>query len=516
MFRGCAAECAGSAGQGISLTAATSRALAATMKPIRHQVRRVSSAANSALSPPTATSSSWRVTGSPTLFEHFDQGDDHAALGDQSAVHPLQEVGLDRGDLSPDCLDIGLGREIGVEQGDLLFGENLGLTFGEAMLGQSLDIAMGIERDGFGHEGTIGTTQAPDKGRRADRRAGSGGPGERRRPRFRQILALMLSLLATLAAPGPATAQDAASPASPSGVPPALTDPPPALGSPERPETPAVPPGPLDEPPSPAAADNEAAPSAAGEPGRQVGGEEPAAADEPGRQADPPPAASATSPAGPPEWFWRDAEIAQAFECPIGPIAVMLEAAQGQSEFSPALEVEREVLVLCRDRWAVLKDLVDAELSLAAVLRASAAAREQEELKLAAAREREALALEEQRRLAQARIEGARQGALEAARAARAREEAAAAAAAAPKVEPETVIVKEPEPAPEERYGWFAMKGSGTDLRAGVTDGEGRWWVRVGDGLPGGVRIGAIRARPPRVVVAGGAAAGLPYRPGGR
>ncbi len=334
---------------------------------------------------------------------------------------------------------------------------------------------------------------------------------------LRHLAPLFLLLSATLTASGAATAQDAASPASTPGAPSTVSDPPPALGLPERPGTPAAPSGPLDGTPSPAAAER-AAPSAAGEPGRQAGDANPSAADEPGRQADPPPAAPATSPAGPPEWFWRDAEIAQAFECPIGPIAVMLEAAQGQSEFSPALEVEREVLALCRDRWAVLKELVDAELSLAAVLRASAAARAEEEVKLAAVREREALALEEQRRLAQARIEGARQGALEAARAARAREEAAAAAAAAPKAEPEVVALLEPEPgpAPEERYGWFALKGSGTELLAGVTDGEGRWWVRVGDALPGGVRIGAIRARPPRVVVAGGAAAGLPYRPGGR
>ena len=331
---------------------------------------------------------------------------------------------------------------------------------------------------------------------------------------LRRLAPLFLLLSATLAASGAATAQDAARPASTSGAPPEVTAPPPALGSPKQAETP-PPPGPLDGTPSPAAAER-AAPSTAGEPGRQAGGANPSAADEPGRQADPPPAAPAISPSGPPEWFWRDAEIAQAFECPIGPIAAMLEAAQGQSEFSPALEVEREVLALCRDRWAVLKELVDAELSLAAVLRASAAARAEEELKLAAAREREALALEEQRRLAQARIEGARQGALEAARAARAREEAAAAAAAAPKAEPEAVPAPEPEPAPEERYGWFALKGSGTELLAGVTDGEGRWWVGVGDALPGGVRIGAIRARPPRVVVAGGAAAGLPYRPGGR
>ena len=223
----------------------------------------------------------------------------------------------------------------------------------------------------------------------------------------------------------------------------------------------------------------------------------PPAAGASGRRADPPPAAPA-SPAEAPEWFWRNAEIAQAFECPVGPIARMLEAAQGTSEFSPALEVEREVLVLCRDRWTVLKKMMDAELALAAVLRRDSVARE-----------RLAIELEELRGAARARIEGARRGAQEAARDAAARElrdrerAEGAAAVAAPAQERE----------PEERYGWFAMTGSGTDLRAAVTDGAGRWWVRAGDSLPGDVRIAAVRARPPRVMVMGGSASGLPYRP---
>ena len=322
---------------------------------------------------------------------------------------------------------------------------------------------------------------------------------------------MALSLLAASLATSPATAQDAASPASTSGVPPALTGPPPALGLPERPETPAAPPGPLDETPSPAAAER-AASSAAGEPERQAGGADPVAAEKPGRQDRPPPAAPAT-PAAPPDWFWRDAEIARAFECPIGPIATLLEAAQGESEFSPALEVEREVLALCRDRWTVLKELMDAELSLASVIRENAAAEAEADLKLAAVREREALELETKRREADARVRAAHEATLAAARAERETAAAAAAAAAAPKQEePEP----EPGPTPEEVYGWFALKGSGTDLRAGVTDGRGRWWVRVGDELPGGVRIGSIRARPPRVAVKGGAAAGLPYRAVGR
>ena len=322
----------------------------------------------------------------------------------------------------------------------------------------------------------------------------------------RCIALLVVSVLAATSAPGLAVAQGATAPV-PGKRAPAVTDllrqgSPPVLASPGGAEA---------ERETQAAADNEAASSAEGESERQAGGADPAAADQPGRQVPPPPAAPAT-PAAPPEWFWRDAEIAQAFECPIGPIATLLEAAQGESEFSPALAVERQVLSLCRDRWTVLKELMEAELSLASVVRANAAAEAETDLKLAAAREREAIALEERRRVARARIEGARQGAIEAAREAQAREEAAATAAVPEEEAPE----RDPGPAPEEVYGWFALKGSGSDLRAGVTDGRGRWWVRVGDELPGGVRIGTIRARPPRVAVKGGAAAGLPWRPVGR
>jgi len=253
---------------------------------------------------------------------------------------------------------------------------------------------------------------------------------------------------------------------------------------------------------TPAAEDRAAPASAAGERERQ---QVPPAAVLPGRQSDPP-AAVPASPSETPEWFWRNAEIAETFECPTGPIAAMLAAAQGESEFSPALELEREVLVLCRDRWTVLKELMDAELALASVLRADDTARELE-----------AIALEEQRRLSRARAEEARQLArtrIEAARAAEARKLAAAAKAEEERAEPApaAVVERDPGPAPEERYGWFALAGTGTDLRAGVTDGRGRWWVRAGDSLPGGVRIGAIRSRPPGVIVEGGAAAGLPYR----
>ena len=60
------------------------------------------------------------------------------------------------------------------------------------------------------------------------------------------------------------------------------------------------------------------------------------------------------------------------------------------------------------------------------------------------------------------------------------------------------------------RYGWFSIVGMAGDLRAGVTDGRRTWFVREGDPLPGGIRVGRIAARPPGVRIEGGGA--LPYR----
>lgn len=266
--------------------------------------------------------------------------------------------------------------------------------------------------------------------------------------------------------------------------------------------------------PLPAATDIEAVSSAAGASGRQAGGTDAAAAGQSGRQLPPPPAAPASlSGSGPgPD---REGAVARAFECPREKIVRMLGAAVDEFEVSSSMELEREVLVLCRDRWQVLGEIMDAELSLAAILR-----------KDRVAREKAALELEERRRLARARIEGARQGAAEAARVAeerRLRVEAALQAPEAPvkpKEEtpaaadpaPAVAVVEEPEPKPHERFTWFTIIGAAGSLRAGVTDGEARWMVREGDRLPGGVRVTAISARPPRVRVAGGPARGLPYR----
>ena len=74
-----------------------------------------------------------------------------------------------------------------------------------------------------------------------------------------------------------------------------------------------------------------------------------------------------------------------------------------------------------------------------------------------------------------------------------------------------------PETDPGPRYGWFSIIGAAGALRAGVTDGRRVWFVHPGDPLPDGVRIAAIAARPPGVLVADPRGTGdrstlLPYR----
>ena len=98
------------------------------------------------------------------LLEKLDQRDHQAALGDQRTEHPFEKISLHRlyfrlklRGFGPGFLphrfhagldtgNIGFGREVGVEQRDMLLGQGLGLLLGEAALRQALDEAVSIER----------------------------------------------------------------------------------------------------------------------------------------------------------------------------------------------------------------------------------------------------------------------------------------------------------------------------------------------------------------------------------
>lgn len=239
----------------------------------------------------------------------------------------------------------------------------------------------------------------------------------------------------------------------------------------------------------------------------------PSAAGEPGRQDRPPPAAPASSPSGSGELSEREREVAEVFGCPRGKVARMLETAVEEAEISASLGLELEIIQFCRDRWQVVDDVLKAEFDLAKVLREDHVARE-----------KAAIALEERRRVARARIEGARLGAEAAAKEVEQRKLLAMAAPepvettepaeeVEPEPEPEPVVVLEaPEPETHEVYGWFSIIGRAGALQAGVTDGDGKWWVREGEELPDGALVTEITAKPLRVRFEDGPASGLPYR----
>ncbi len=284
---------------------------------------------------------------------------------------------------------------------------------------------------------------------------------------------------------------------------PLVLEPPPKRGPPEASEA---------DQPNPAAVQR-AAPSAAGEPGRQADGTDPAAAGLPGRQVPPPTAAPASSPSGPRVLTEREREVAEVFGCPRGKVARMLETAVEEAEISASLGLELEIIQFCRDRWQVVDEVLKAEFDLAKVLREDHVARE-----------KAAIALEERRQTARARIEGARLGAAAAAKEVEQRKLLAMVATAPveapapaeevePEAEPEPVVVLEaPEPETHEVYGWFSIIGRAGVLQAGVTDGDGKWWVREGDELPDGALVTEISAKPLRVRFEDGPASGLPYR----
>ena len=161
--------------------------------------------------------------------------------------------------------------------------------------------------------------------------------------------------------------------------------------------------------------------------------------------------------------------------CPRDLIGRLLAGAVDERDGLTALALEREILVLCRKR----QEAVSAVLEQEAVLRELAA---RPRVEPAPGRDRRSGGLGGGDRCgAGARAGGGRgRGA-----AVRGGGRGGRRRKGAP----------EPEPAGP-AYRWFTLAGSGGDLRAGVTDGTGVWFVRAGDGLPGGVWVTGDRGGP--------------------
>ena len=199
------------------------------------------------------------------------------------------------------------------------------------------------------------------------------------------------------------------------------------------------------------------------------------------------------------------ASVFAAGGCPRALLRRLLAGAAGEADALSALGIEREILTLCRERQEILVGLFEAEAAL-------------RELRTApSATERVGVAPSSPpRQIAPA---PAAPGAPSPLRTAR------AAADTADEADTDGGDTGAEPPQPP-RYAWFSIVGSAGALRAGVTDGSGIWFVRVGDALPGGARIVAIAGRPPGVRITGtgetlvpgslgpesGEATPLPYR----
>lgn len=175
--------------------------------------------------------------------------------------------------------------------------------------------------------------------------------------------------------------------------------------------------------------------------------------------------------------------------CPRALLRRLLAGAVDEADALTALAIEREALTLCRERQEIVAGLFETEArlrELRAPIGAAAPA-----AAVAETRVPETLAPET---LVPA---PAAAGPAEAAPVSPLRGALAGAAGAA----------SEEEPAPPS-YSWFSIIGTAGALRAGITDGEGVWFVRVGDPLPDGGTVVAIVGRPPgvRLILPGGGA----------
>lgn len=182
----------------------------------------------------------------------------------------------------------------------------------------------------------------------------------------------------------------------------------------------------------------------------------------------------------------RDGQrMATLFGCPREALSALLAGAVEPGDVVSALAIERETLRLCRERQAIVTEIVRLEGELHAAFEASRPPPERP----AHASEADGTA--------------SRRVVLRLAAPARAEERPAPSEKAAAPAAPD--------------YAWFSILGTPGRLRAGVSDGRRVWFVGEGDRLPGAVRIERITARPPGVRIGGADAGALPYgaRPAG-
>ena len=189
-------------------------------------------------------------------------------------------------------------------------------------------------------------------------------------------------------------------------------------------------------------------------------------------------------------------------------LGALLKTATESSDVVSALGIEKQTILLCRDRQQLVVEIVQAEKRLAELIAESVKAKTEQ-----------APAASVVRTVAQ--LVAAKAGAPDG----RGAGKLAAGSAGelsgdviAPKGVAATVGSQAPAPkARKVTWSWFSMLGREGRLIAGVTNGSGAWFVAEGERVPGAGLVKRISARPPVVEVAGVGMLGWvegPPRPG--
>ena len=179
------------------------------------------------------------------------------------------------------------------------------------------------------------------------------------------------------------------------------------------------------------------------------------------------------------------------FGCPRVLLAALLAEAAETGDAVSALAIERETLVLCRERQEIVTGIV----TLEGELRTLVGDLPTERARIAASADVTSVDVAIVKESAPVRV---------------------VSLAPAPEDDDGAPAPEEtapPAPPAPSAYSWFSIIGTAGDLEAGVSDGGRVWFVREGDRLPGAVTVERIAARPPGVHVGGASEITLPYRP---
>lgn len=180
-------------------------------------------------------------------------------------------------------------------------------------------------------------------------------------------------------------------------------------------------------------------------------------------------------------------------------LGALLKTATERSDVVAALGIEKETILLCRDRQQLVAGIFEAEKRLAELVAESRKPRAVE------ARPPAAVKTVAQLVAAQAAAPPVKEKPP--------RSDGDAAKNASGKGPPRRAAKKAAKPT----WRWFSMLGREGRLVAGVTDGSGAWFVAEGERLPGAGVVKRISARPAAVEVAGVGILGWvegPPRPG--